>query len=482
MAGSPSSSALSAGRLGQPAVWRSDNRPDAAGRASTSALVYLFILSLALPVIFYAGPLRLSPYRLILLALFVPCLVAWLSGQLGRVRLPDVLIVMACIWATLALTIIHGPAIAWQPSGILLIETFGAYLLARKLIRNQHAFRTMVRVLFWTICVLLPFAAFEFLTGRAVLIEMLDGVATVISTTEKSRFGWHRAQVAFEHPILYGVFCASAIGLAYFVIGFPRSTLGRMLCVVPVTLAAMFSLSAGAAASIVAQFGLTSWDYVMARSRSRWSLFALLALAAYVSVDLISNRTPFHVFVTYLTFSAETGYSRIMIWNWGIAEVMRHPIFGIGLAEWERPVWKSASMDNFWLVIAVRYGVPAFLMLAGAVVLIMRTLAKTEIRDGRLRACRAGLLITLAGLVIAGCTVHYWNAIYVWFMFLLGSGAWMLDEASGNKSVDGSRERAERRGVLRQRTHETAKTADPTAGHGGAVATRRLRRPPIRMS
>jgi hypothetical protein len=67
-------------------------------------------------------------------------------------------------------------------------------------------------------------------------------------------------------------------------------------------------------------------------------------------VDLLSNRTPFHVFVTYLTFSVETGYARIMIWNWGIAEVMRHPVFGIGLAEWERPLWKSGSMDNFWLV------------------------------------------------------------------------------------------------------------------------------------
>jgi hypothetical protein len=86
----------------------------------------------------------------------------------------------------------------------------------------------------------------------------------------------------------------------------------------------------------------------------------------YVGIDLFSTKTPFHVFVNYFTFSKQSAYNRILIFEYGTAEVARHPVFGIGLGDWERPVWMSDSMDNFWLVTAVRYGVPAlFLLLLG---------------------------------------------------------------------------------------------------------------------
>lgn len=483
LAGSPSSSVLNAGRLGQPRVWHSGNRTGAAERTTTSALVPLFILALALPIVFYAGPLRLSPYRAVLLALFIPCLMAWLAGRLGRVRLPDVLILMACVWGMLALTINHGLEIAWEPAGILLIETFGAYLLGRLLIRNEHGFRSMVRVLFWTICILLPFAILEFLTGRAILVEVLQSVAVVVAQVETdTRYGFHRAQVVFEHPILYGVFCASGIGLTYYVTGPARSALGRLLWTAPVALAAILSLSAGAAASIVAQVSLAGWDNFTRKIRHRWRLLGILVVAAYVVVDLLSNRTPFHVFVTYLTFSVETGYYRILIWNWGIAEVMRHPLFGIGLGDWERPQWMSASIDNFWLVSAVRYGAPTFLMLAGAVALIMRALGRLDSSDERLRACRGGLLVTLGGLAIAGCTVHYWNALYVWFMFLIGSGVWMLDDEKPQQVTAGpSREHRERRMVDRRRPPKPLDV--PTRARGPALRDHRGEpgRQPVRM-
>ena len=39
------------------------------------------------------------------------------------------------------------------------------------------------------------------------------------------RFGFERAQVLFEHPILFGVFCASALGLSWYVLGYQRSNI-----------------------------------------------------------------------------------------------------------------------------------------------------------------------------------------------------------------------------------------------------------------
>jgi hypothetical protein len=145
-----------------------------------------------------------------------------------------------------------------------------------------------------------------------------------------------------------------------------------------------------------------------------------------VIIDLFSNRTPFHVVVTYLTFSTGSAYNRLLIWEYGTAEVWRHPFFGIGFADWVRPAWMSGSMDNFWLVIAVRYGMPAFLLLAAAFVSMIGALGRLRIDRGK-NHCRSGLFVSLGGLIVAGCTVDYWNAIYCWLLFMLGCGMWMLE-------------------------------------------------------
>jgi hypothetical protein len=43
-----------------------------------------------------------------------------------------------------------------------------------------------------------------------------------------------------------------------------------------------------------------------------------------------------------------------------------------------------------------------------------------------LKAYRAGWLIAIVALIIAGLSVHFWNAIYCLIMFLQGSGVWLL--------------------------------------------------------
>jgi len=49
--------------------------------------------------------------------------------------------------------------------------------------------------------------------------------------------------------------------------------------------------------------------------------------------------------------------------------------------------------------------------------------------DPRLSAYRMGWLIGIAGIVMAGWMVHFWNAPLVLFYFVLGAGCWMLDAA-----------------------------------------------------
>ena len=119
--------------------------------------------------------------------------------------------------------------------------------------------------------------------------------------------------------------------------------------------------------------------------------------------------------------------NRILIFEYGTAEVARHPIFGIGLGEWERPPWMSDSMDNFWLATAVRYGLPALLFLLALLFGLVWSVGQRKNLPPDWKRARHAWAFTLFGITVAAATVHLWNALFVLFFFLLGSGAWLLD-------------------------------------------------------
>jgi hypothetical protein len=87
----------------------------------------------------------------------------------------------------------------------------------------------------------------------------------------------------------------------------------------------------------------------------------------------------------------------------------------------------SASMDNFWLVVAVRYGLPALVFLVLAILLIVfRATAQRGVTP-EWANCRLAWISTMAAIALAACTVHLWNNTFGFFMFMLGAGAWLAD-------------------------------------------------------
>lgn len=196
----------------------------------------------------------------------------------------------------------------------------------------------------------------------------------------------------------------------------------------------------------------------------RWWLLLGLFVIAWIVIDLLSNRTPIQVFMSYATFSAHTAYWRGIIFEWGLANVIGStekgivgsPLFGIGLNDWVRPWYMySGSMDNFWLVMAVRYGIPGLLLLAvgyvWAIVLIMR---RDFADDAVLTHIRRAWVFTFFGLTFTLCTVHVWTSIYSFVFFILGTGIWMImtkqtsrDPALANELVQ--QEKVDVRGYTR---------------------------------
>jgi hypothetical protein len=395
-----------------------------------------FLISLVIPLIIYAGPLRLLPHRLFLLALFVPLLAALVSGRGGRMVAPDYLVIGAVIWSSLAyFASVPGPEVI-EPIGIYVVEFLGAYLVGRIAIRSAEDFRRFARFFFLIILALLPCAAVESILHRAFLLELVPfsyGPAFI-----EGRLGLRRAQTLFAHPILFGTFVSTGLGLCWYALAPSAGVVARAVRTAPVALATFFSLSAGALVALLVQSVLIGWDLISRGIAGRWKIFGWGVALAYVTIDTVSNRTPFHILTDY-TFSKWTGYYRIHVFNWGVENIKSHPLFGLGLNiyRWERASWMSDSIDNFWLLMTMQFGLPAFLMLALAIFLIVRGTTKAALADPVDRACRAGYLVSLAGLIVAGGTVHYWQAMLAFFMFILGSGMWLITGGAARAPVGG---------------------------------------------
>ncbi|MFV2003239.1 MAG: O-antigen ligase family protein, partial [Paracoccaceae bacterium] len=389
--------------------------PDASGtrrllraqiRAAPSYLVVIFLLSLLTPIVLPVGPLLLMPHRIVLIVVFFPLLAGLVTGRAGPVLLIDWLMIFSALWAALALAVNHGFVVMIEAMGIHIVEFFGAYLLGRMAIRSAADFRRFVRTLLFLVLFLLPFAALESVTGRPVLLDLIPNSIRPVDIG--ARFGLRRAQTVFAHPILYGAFVSTGLGLFWYVL---RPTWSRLYSAPAVILSTMFSLSTGALLALVGQIIFIGWEMLTRRISRRWTIFAVLAALAYLTVDLLSNRTPFDVLVTYASFNSGSAYNRILIWQFGTENVWANPIFGLGLGDWARPSWMGASVDNFWLLTAMRYGLPTIISFVLALVLILRRVALAPLTTPLERACRAGYLVAFGGVVLAGSTVHYWQAI-----------------------------------------------------------------------
>ena len=387
-------------------------------------LAAVFVVALILPVQFSIGTLLLTPYRLVLVVSFIPLLAMFFMGKAGKILLIDWLILFSTLWAVLALGVNHPFGTIFETMGIYVLEFFGAYLLGRLTIRNARDFTRFSWVFFLVVLFLLPFAALESFTNRAIYIDLFPEGWQLREVDAGMRLGLRRAQTGFVHPILYGAFVSAALGIAWFTIGNRGSAPLRAAVVGAAT---FFSMSTGALVALVFQVIFIVYELTMKSMKRRWTLFAFGALAAYTIVDLLSNRTPFHVLVTYASFNSASAYNRILIWDWGTHNVANNPIFGLGLNDWVRPSFMSSSMDNYWLVVAVRYGLPASLAYMTAVILLVRRAARVPLADEMDKACRAGFLVSFGGLALAAGTVHYWLSIGAFFPFFIGAGVWLAE-------------------------------------------------------
>lgn len=432
--------------------------------------VLIYLAAIVLPIGFNVGPLNLNILRLLLLVMIVPLTVNLFTGRYGRVIWTDILFYLHIFWMMVAL-IVNNPDRAVVFFGSQSIEFIGGYVLARAFIRTREDFIALCKGIVLVTCFLLPFAVIEAGTRRPLILLGIDALPGVFSASgtgtseswgQAQRLGLYRAQTAFPHPILHGLFCATVFPLAFVALKGVYSMAGRYVLSAAVAACALLSLSAGPLLSMILVFMLIGWSHVLRGVRARWSLLVWLIVALYVVIDLLSNRTPIRVFLTYATFSPQTGWMRLIIFEWGMVNVWANPLFGIGLNDWVRPVWKSASMDNFWLVNAVRYGIPGFVFLAlGYLIALWRIGRQNFDADPILWQLRRGWMFAFVGLSVTLATVHVWSSLYSFVFFMFGSGMWMFTAAPATGSEPAGTARPRRRALSPRRSQGAADRPSP---------------------
>ena len=451
--------ALSAGRLRRLSGQDSED-------AKVPVAIWLMFLAILLPVEFSlrTGAITLSPFRIVMILLFIPALVGFI--QRCRFTWLDGMFFSYAIYQAMC-RIINRGTIGIERGGDFLLDSLVVYLVVRAYLTSLPRIKASLRLLISLIAVLGFLAIPESITHWRFMHEipeMLTGYAYTFNQDDDQRLGMLRASTTFNHPILFGVGAASLITYAWVI----RRSIGRaVVAITGLAMGAFFSLSSAAFLTAAIAFGL-----LVAERSTRWlnkrSLIAVgVIIAIILFLSLASNRGPVKIAISLLTLEGQTGYFRLLIWENVIDDVLANPIFGMRPELWTRPHWMPSSIDHHWVMVALNGGLPSLIMLAiftyatGYKILNMKMPDAPKLPEakddpaptGRRKPkgqdidptiprfkidLRNAWVMTMIGIIFAGFTVAYFGQMspILHFHLAIGTALLALDARQENEPTD----------------------------------------------
>lgn len=434
---------------------------------SPPLVMLLFLVTLVVPLDVTVAGVQLNPNTCLLLVFTAPAFLYWLQHQ-PRVIGLDVFMLLYIFWVAVAIYHTHGM------SRIVYIinqsvTMLGSYMLGRVLVRNADDYRRMFTILFWILLFLLPFALVELVLKINVLGKIFGLPMSSGSGPGGIRLGLRRVTSVFPHPILFGVFCSVMVSNFFYVFYDHTGTrLRRTLLAFTMT---FVSLSTGPNLAQLGQLILMSWERLFRFFVTKWYVLVVTAVTVLSIGQLSYPGGLYALLVEHLSFSEHTGWGRLEILVYGSESVLKHPLYGVGLTGWDGPWWRPASVDNFWMVTAMRYGIPALAFIwAGLAWHAVRIIGRGGLTE-RATNCRRGYVFAAAGIIFALFAVHMWAAVAVFIMFYFGAGAWLYVGDAALAPV-GPRERPRRQPLVAGPAAAPAAPA-PQSGRSGRAASRR---------
>jgi hypothetical protein len=191
-------------------------------------------------------------------------------------------------------------------------------------------------------------------------------------------------------------------------------------------LAAVFTVSSSAFLSMFLTIGLLGYRAfftVLLRSRERMIYLVYAFAALYATLELFTGRGAIRTLIQYATLDPRSGYYRIQIWTYGTASVEKFPWFGIGDKSMSRARWMvTETIDNHWLMLAVRYGLPTAVLIGLGIVSALWLCGKRNRRlNTRDFGTTMGAMIALAVSTTVAWSGAMWANNIAWFMMTAGA-------------------------------------------------------------
>ena len=395
----------------------------------TPLAVTLAILSFISPteLSLVVGDLRLSPHRVVFLV-FIPFAIWRLATRPDcRLHVYDIPFFGLAFWQTFVFAY-HAGQPGFVFGGSWSLESLGAYTIARAYIRDLETLQAALRIVFYSIILAAFIAMFDTLTGSYFIHELLrSAVGGEPMPAMEFRKGLARAASTFDHPIHYGTYCATMFALLW--MSEPDRKWQYIRAVVLIV-AAILAMSSAPLLSLGLQLAFMIWHKYTVRVFMRTQITIAIIIGLYIGVLMVANRSPAQLLITLATFDPWTGLYRLAIWEHGLDNLWGSFWFGIGMADWVRPEWMySSTIDAYWLVLPLRTGAPAFLLLVTGIALIAYGVAsRGRTSRDRLRSnMAAGWMMSLLAICLLGATVHFWNVPHALFYFFLGLGGAIAD-------------------------------------------------------
>lgn len=411
------------------------NRPrnPASVTANRDILVPLTAGALVLPysAAAYMGDLKLTPIKILIVALTLP---AGLKLLLGVARKQRKLLASDAYALGLFMCMLSGPLIISGSRDFIsafsqAMEFYGMYLIGRAFLFDDTSFQHFTRSLQTVTFIVVGVGLLDIISQHYVAIE----IARMISPPsprdlDASDPHFHRvvlgintlrASSTFDHPILFGTFCAAVVPLHLYT---PMHRIRRLLLISCSTLGCIAALSSAPLLALFIVFAVYFYDLLLHGYAWRWKVLVSSLLLCLVAFSFVANN-PLGWLIRNLTLDPQTGYFRLLMWNIGLEIVGNNPWFGVGFNGAGSYIL-DFSIDSLWLAKTISYGIPmtTFLYFA-ALAAVTPALNQAIVRKSGslLDLMSKSFSIVLVVVTFISITVTFWNAVWLFFAICIGA-------------------------------------------------------------
>lgn len=380
------------------------------------------------------GTTLLPVYRFML----IPAVLYVMGSALrGRIRFNwiDWSIIAATAWIALALFMTTEATEAFTAVVAQTTDIAFAYFFGRYTIRSVRDLRMFLIFMAPALLVLGLILIAESLTHQRLLQQVAGAITGKnVAYGIDLRLGLFRAPGPFPHPILAGVFLASFLPL-YALVG-----LRNWPKVVGIIAAycSFFTVSSAALLGLVLVSGLIAYNWLSERiTNISWRLFFFFTAVFIFFAETATGSGSVGLIMRFGSLNSHSSFWRALIWDYGTKNVAANPWFGLGYKDWVRPIWmQTNSVDHFWLLIAMRFGILPAALLALATTLavfqLMRAASQAGYHD---RRALIGVAMSLAIFAISIISVALWLSAHIWFFMLLGLAATLARSAGDDQRL-----------------------------------------------